>query len=177
MNKFNKKITDIIKKMEGNVLAIGIENEHFISALNNNNKVTTCNLMNLHGSNKTGKISKKGKTVNIKKIRKKFKKKRVDYIICNINDIKSFTKTFVKDSVYINKSNLYIYGDTAYDYELLVKKYQRYKTKIDVDVDSSKFILSIDNSKAKTNIFKDTIYMIIDSINNFFDLISTVLTS
>ena len=63
MNKFNKKITDIIKNMDGNVLGIGIENEHFISALDKNNKITICNLMNLNAGK--GKISsgKKNKTV------------------------------------------------------------------------------------------------------------------
>ena len=177
MNKFNKKITDIIKNMDGNVLGIGIENEHFISALDKNNKITICNLMNLNAGK--GKISsgKKNKTINIKKIRKKFKKKRVDYIICNINDIKDFTKTFVKDSVYINKNKLYIYGDTSYDYELLVKKYKRYNTNINIDVDDSKFILTIDNSLSKTNFIKDTIYLIIDTINNLINLITNVLTS
>lgn len=177
MNKFNKKITDIIKNINGNVLGIGIDNEHFISALDNNNKITICNLMNLNSSNATKSRGKKGKTVNIKKIRKKFKKKRVDYIICNINDIKNFTKTFVKDSIYINKNKLYIYGNTDYDYEILVKKYQRYKNSIDIDTSESKFILTIDNSKAKTNFIKDTMYLIIDSISNLFDLITNVLTS
>ena len=55
--------------------------------------------------------------------------KKVDFIICNIEEIKKYTKTFIKDSIYINKDMLYIYN--IKDEELkqeLIKKYKRYST-------------------------------------------------
>jgi len=103
-----------VKNMEGSLLGIGITSEKLKKAIQNNNKITICNLLeeNTKGiGKKKFSILNKPRTINIKKIKKIFKKKRVDNIICNIDTIKKFQKTFIRDSVYINKNKLYIYGN------------------------------------------------------------------
>ena len=85
-------------------------------------------------------------------------------------------KTFIRDSVYINRDVLYIYNiknDELKDD--LIKKYKRYNTKIEVIKDKDYTILKIDNKKSKTNKIKDIKYSIIDAAISIFNIISDLL--
>lgn len=171
------KIYDITKCLSGNVLGIGVD-EKITELLEQNNLVTNCNLLNSYAKTKKTKTPKKQrlKKIRIKKLRKTFKKKKVDFIICNIEEIKKYTKTFIKDSIYINKDMLYIYN--IKDEELkqeLIKKYKRYSTIVEEIKDNETTILKIDNKNSKTNIFKDTFYLIIDTSIQLFNIISDLL--
>lgn len=168
------KIYDIAKVVSGNVLGIGVD-ENISGILEQNERVLNCNLLNSFSNTKNTKEENKQrlKKIRIKKLRKVFKKKKVDFIICNIDEIKKYIKTFVKDSIYINKEILYIYNlnDEEYKKEI-IKKYKRYNTKIEEIDDST---LKIDNSNAKTNIIKDSFYIIIDTLISLFNMISDLL--
>ena len=170
------KIYDIAKVVSGNVLGIGVDGE-ISEILDGNERVTECNLLNSYLSqSKEENKKQKIKKIRVKKIRKVFKKKKVNFIICNITEIKKYLKTFVKDSIYINKEILYIYN--IEDEELkkeLIKKYKRYNTSIEEIKDKKTTILKIDNSKAKTNIFKDNFYLIVDTLVKLFNIISDLL--
>ena len=162
------KLKNIIKNLEGNVLGIGL-NENLISAIEKNNRIIECNLLN---SCAKGKFKKSffNKTIKIKKIRKIFKKKKVDYIICNYDEINNYFNTFIKDSIYINKNKLYFYGNI--DVNLLKLKYGRYNTKINL---IDKNIIEIDNSLAKNNFLKDNYYRFIDYKNHLVEIIGDIL--
>lgn len=171
------KIYDIAKCTSGNVLGIGVD-EKISEILEMNDLVINCNLLNSY----TKDIGKKGgkkqrlKKIRIKKIRKVFKKKRVDFIICNVDEIGKFLKTFIKDSVYINKDMLYLYNISNNDLkDELIKKYKRYNTVVEEISDNGKVILKIDNKNSKTNFFKDSFYFIVDSLVQFLNLISDLL--
>ncbi len=171
------KIYDITKCTSGNVLGIGVD-EKISEILEQNDLVTNCNLLNSYTKEKNKSKQKKQrlKKIRIKKLRKVFKKKKVDFIICNIDEIKKYTKTFIKDSIYINKDMLYIYN--IKDEELkqeLIKKYKRYNTIIEEIKDNNVTILKIDNKNSKTNILKDTFYLIIDTLTQLFNIISDLL--
>lgn len=169
------KIYDIAKCLSGNVLGIGVD-EKITQILGQNDRVLNCNLLN--SKVETPKSEKKGrqKKISIKRIRKIFKKKKVDYILCNIEEIKKYLKTFIRDSIYINKDILYIYN--IKDDELkeeLIKKYNRYNTKIEEINDNGSVILKIDNKESKTNKIKDIKYSIIDATISLFNIISDLL--
>lgn len=171
------KIYDIAKVVSGDVLGIGVD-ETISEILEQNERVLNCNLLNSFSNTQNSKQEKKQrlKKIRIKKIRKVFKKKKVDFIICNIDEIKKYLKTFIKDSIYINKDILYIYN--IEDEELkkeLIKKYKRYNVKIEELKDNKKTILKIDNKLSKTNIFKDTFYLIIDTTIQLLNIISDIL--
>ena len=171
------KIYDIAKVVSGDVLGIGVD-ETISEILEQNEKVLNCNLLNSFSNTQNSKQEKKQrlKKIRIKKIRKVFKKKKVDFIICNIDEIKKYLKTFIKDSIYINKDILYIYN--IEDEELkkeLIKKYKRYNVKIEELKDNKKTILKIDNKLSKTNIFKDTLYLVIDTLIQLLNMISDLL--
>ena len=171
------KIYDISKVVSGNVLGIGVD-ETISGILEQNDRVLNCNLLNSFSNTKNIKQEKKQKLkkIRIKKLRKVFKKKKIDFIICNINEIKKYLKTFIKDSVYINKDILYIYN--IEDEELkqeLIKKYKRYNVIVEEIKDKKTTILKIDNKNSKTNIFKDTFYLIVDTLAQLLSMISDIL--
>ena len=172
------KIYDIAKCVSGNVLGIGVD-ETIAQILENNELVLNCNVLNSTSKQKTPskeKTKQKLKKIRIKKIRKTFKKKKVDFIICNIEEIKKYLKTFIKDSVYINKQILYIYNIKDEEQkEELIKKYKRYNTKIEEIKEKTTIILKIDNTNSKTNILKDNLYMIIDTLIELSNFISDLL--
>lgn len=171
------KIYDITKCTSGNVLGIGVD-EKISEILEQNDLVTNCNLLNSYSKETNKKQTKKKrlKKIRIKKLRKVFKHKKVDFIICNTEEIKKYLKTFIKDSVYINKDMLYLYN--IKDEELkqeLIKKYRRYNTIVEEIKDENTTILKIDNKNSKTNIFKDTLYLIIDTLTQLLNIISDLL--
>lgn len=103
----NNTVKKYIKNMSGKVIGIGIDNKEFIESIDKNNKILECDLLNsINIKSFNGKKSKKKKYV--KKLRKKYKKKNIDYMIINANMINKYLKKVVKDSIYINKKKYII---------------------------------------------------------------------
>lgn len=174
---FNK-LEEIIKKVEGNVLTICLDDK-LINSFNNNNKI---NLYSIESNKrKIGIKSKhkmknnKGKSIKIKKLRKYLNKKSVDYLFCNMNEMFKYYKYFIKDSVYLNNNKLYIYADKEIDKDLLIKNYKRYNVEINCTEYKNGYILIIDNKNSKNNFFKDKIYFIKDTFYNAAEIIGNVL--
>jgi hypothetical protein len=170
--KKNKLLESNIKKMQGNVLAIGINDDNLLKAINKNNKILECNILsNNLNSNKKGKKNKK---FYLSKLRKKFKKKKIDYLICDYKTLEDFLKTFIKDSIYITKGYIYFCTNNP---ELIKKKYLRYNIKLEEIKCSDNTVLIIDVSKAKNNKIKELYYQIIDGITYLIDIITELLLS
>lgn len=164
-----KKINDIIKQFNGNVLGIGLD-EKILKQLNKNNKITECNLLNNVTKGKGYGFSK---TIKIKKIRKYFKKKSVDFILCNYEVMSKYLNSFVKNSIYLNDFKIYYYGDC--DVDKLIKRYSRYDTKINVYKEKEFYILEIDCSNAKNKILKEKIYSVVDLVDSAIEVIGDIL--
>lgn len=164
----NQKIVKIIKTLEGNVLGIGLSKD-MVEAIEKNDAIIECNLLNSYTEEQPGR-RKRGKTIKIKKLHKYFKKKSVDTIICDYEMIQKYMNTFVKNSVYINRKQLYFFGNI--DKEILTKRYHRYDTTISFPFEN---IAIIDNTNSKNNKFKDIGYRFIDAITAAIDFIGDVL--
>lgn len=164
-----KELNRIINQFNGNVLGIGLDSK-LIKQLNKNNKIVECNLLD-NVSKGCGYGS--SKTIKIKKIRKHFKKKSVDFILCNYEVISKYLNSFVKNSIYLNDFKIYYYGN--YDLDRLVRRYSRYNTKINVIKEKDFYILEIDCSNAKNNFLKEKFYLIIDLIDSAIELIGEIL--
>lgn len=158
----------IIKNLEGRVLGIGL-NEELVKQIEDNDKIIECNLLNSYSKGKN-KFSLFNKTIKIKKIRKVFKKKKIDYVICNYDEINQYFNTFIKDSIYISKTKIYYFGNI--DIELLKNRYGRYNTNI---VIKNKNLVEINCSNAKNNFFKDYYYRLIDFKNKLIEVIGDIL--
>lgn len=174
-------LINIIKKMDGNVFTLGIVDKDIINAVQNNKNIKDYLMLNINSTvnYENTQNCKPVKKVKISKIKKKNKKKKIDYTVCEISDCKDYFKTFINDTIYFNKKNIYYYGDTSsYELDTLIKKYRRYNVNIEVlKYPNNEFILKIDTTKAKTNRLKAFIYRMNDNFLGFIDFLSDFLTS
>lgn len=176
---FNK-LEEIIKKTQGNVLVIGLDDK-LLNKFDKNNKV---NLYSIY-SNKTTDIFSKtkkkqtnqGKTINIKKLRRYINKKSVDYIICNMEEIKDYYKYIIKDTIYLNNNMIYVYSSNEIDKEFIISKYKRYNVEMTFNEYKNGYIITIDNKNGKNNYLKDKLYIIKDTIYNMAEIIGNLLVS
>ncbi len=180
-----KKLTDIVKDMTGEVVCFGVKDEAIMNLLQRN-KNTNAFLINreprksIFTRRKKVKIDgqKKGKKMNMKKIRKTFKKKSVDYILCDFNEIYDYFKYFIYDSTVINKGKLYLYGKSKYiDANRIGKRFERFHGEVTVSITGEDFLIIVDNHNSKGNWLKAKWYIIIDSFHNLGDMISAALIS
>lgn len=175
--KVNSNIKKYIKNMAGTVIGVGIDNKEIIETIDTNNKILVCDLLNSISIGGTSKGKNKKKKKYVKKLRKKYKKKKVNYIIVNSNEINKYLKTFVRDSIYINDTEIYYYMDKSYDVENIIKRYKRYNTEIEIIKCDDGNIVKINTSKAKNKFFKDKFYFIVDTLSNAADIIGDILVS
>lgn len=169
-----KKLITIIKKMTGSLICFGIDDIKFANAIKENNNIIYCDLLN---SNYDSKDKKSGKKKYIKNMRKKYKKKKINYMIIKIEKADNYLKKLIRDSVYINNQKIYIYGnDFNYDIDLLIKKYNRYNVIIKNNKYQNGYIIEIDVTNAKNNVIKDTIYYIYDSFIHMIDKIGDIMS-
>ena len=172
-----KYLIEEIKKMQGNVISIGIDDK-LITAIKRNKKIDAFDINKSERisffQRKKRTLSSSGKRINIKKLRKYFKKNSVEYIICDYEQITKYYKHIFKDSIFLTKGKIYYYANKDVDMEYILK-YKRYGSKITVkDYDRTKLFI-IDNEKAKTNKFKNICFMISDTCTNFIDFISNII--
>lgn len=178
---FNR-LEEIIKKIEGNVLVIGLENK-LLDKFDKNNKVNLYSISSNNSSNngvfrKTKKrVTNRGKTINIKRLRKYINKKSTNYIICNMNEMFDYYKYFIKDSIYLNNNIIYIYATNDIDKDFIISKYRRYNVEIKTTDYKNGYIITIDNTKGKNNFLKDKIYFIKDTFYNIAEVIGNILIS
>lgn len=176
---FNK-LEEISKSIEGNVLTICLD-EKLMKNFINNEKI---NLYSIDSNTNTGlfanrnkRKTNKGKTINIKKLRKYINKKSVDYMFCNMNEMFKYYKYFIKDSIYLNNNKLYLYFDKTIDKELIIKNYKRYNIEIEFIEYKNGYLIIIDNRESKNNLIKDIIYFIKDTFYNIAEVIGNLLIS
>lgn len=176
---FNR-LEEIIKKIEGNVVTVCLDDK-LMNAFKNNNKINLYSIdsgiTNSIFKKKYKKKNNKGKTINIKKLKKYFKKKSVDHLFCNMNEIFKYYKYFIKDSVYLNNNKLYLYLDNNIDKDLIMTNYKRYNVKIEEIEYKNGYLIIVDNTNSKNNKIKDFIYLIKDTFYNMAEAIGNLLIS
>lgn len=169
----------LLKAVEGNVIVIGIRDQHLLEVLDASDKVDFCYTLNADTEEETKKkrwgISRE-KTISIKKFRKVFKKKRIDNIICNIEDMEKYLKIFVKDSVYIGRGKIYYFGKIRkIDQAKLSDLYKRYKITYHEEKLKDGKIVEIGLKDAKTYRIKEILYRIHDVVVSAANLVSDYL--
>ena len=161
-------INNELKKISGVVLAIGL-NDKEQKVLEKNSKIEECYLLN---SNSPSSNFTKGysKTINIRKIKRIFRKKSFDYIVGNFEELKPYLRSFIKNSIYLNKGTCYFYNIKDFDIDELKKRYVRYNSKVEI----KKNIIIVNNEKAKTNIILNLFYYVCDLIYDVVDYIGNM---
>lgn len=171
--KISKYLESEAKELSGSLLGIGIEYKNLIDSIEKNNNIKICNLLNSYSK----KTFEKGKneTIKINKLRKKFKKNKTDYTICNISTIQRFQNKFIYDSIYINKRHIYLYIEDKEIDSNFINKYRRCKAEVhEIECDNG-YVYSIDLSNVKIGIIKEKVYKIFDIFIEGSNLITEFL--
>lgn len=171
------EIIEISKKIKGNILLIGNYDNKVLKIINNNKNIFSCDVLSENSHGKANKKFSLKKNFYISDLRKKYKKKKIDYILVEENLVNKYYKTFIKDSIYITKGKIIYICNSKSDIERIQKRYKRYKTSIEIKKYKNGFIISINVEEAKTNKIKDLYYCIIDTFINIIDIISDILVS
>lgn len=175
-------LENIIKKAKGNVLAIELDNK-LLEYFDSNNKINLYSIYSNSGKiNKFGKTSKKrqtnkGKSINIKRLRRYINKKSVDYLFCNFNEMIKYYKYIVKDSIYLTNQLIYIYANNDIEKEFILNKYKRYNVVLDITDYKNGYIIKINTVNAKNSRIKDFFYFIKDTFYNLGEMIGNILVS
>lgn len=162
------EILNIIENASGNFLGIGLAEEIFKDALLKNDNIKKCDLLSKiskKGKNIQG-LKKRGNSIYIYRLRKKYHKNEFENIICNMDELKGFEKYFFKDMLFIGRKNIYlILDDRKVDDTLL--KIKRYKVLYEVRSVSKGCILCL--KKTRTPFFSSYLYFLIDTFSEYID--------
>ena len=161
-----------IKNIKGNLLLISNDEELMDVASKNKNIDESYTLSSINNKEKNkNKLKLGNKKIQINKIKRYFNKKSIDYIVVDYKLIKDFLPRFVKNSIYLNRGNLYFYNLEKENE--IVKKYQRYKS----EIKENKEYIEINNKNTKNNIIKDNYYIFKDKKDKILDKLSDLITS
>lgn len=177
-----KKIYDELNNIKGNVLCICVDDNKIMKYLNKSKEV---NLFEFSRSEKRKLFSKrkkvklnKEKKVNIKKFRKLFKKKKVDYIIIDVNNIYDYFKYMASNCIYVCSKKVYLYGKSDFvTPKSIGKKFERYNAKVKYYKDDDEYLVVANIKNTKYSRLKEFIYLIADTFINLGDMITYLLTS
>ena len=177
-----KRILNDIKQFKGNVVCVGVEDRKIKKELMKNSNI---GLYELNRPETKRIIFKKkrlktnnGKSVSIKKFRKLFKKKSIEYLIIDIDKLMDYYKYIASNSIYMCNKKIYIYGtNDTIDATDISKKFKRYKTETENIQIDNEYLTIIDWKNAKYSKIKEKVFLVIDSLHNLGDMISYFLTS
>ncbi len=173
------ELVKIIKQTKGKLITIGVSEKSVINAINKNNNIINCYELNNNKINlKKEKISKRifKRNITINNFKKKFKKKKTNLILVNINHISEYIFKFSKDSIYLTKGKVIYYGTVKEFNKLDVSSYyKRFNVDIKEETFNKNKIVTVTINNYKYNVFKEFIYTIKYYLNKFVDRVGDFL--
>ncbi|MDD3341306.1 MAG: hypothetical protein PHN72_03815 [Bacilli bacterium] len=167
------KIVKEIKQLKGFVLGIGLD-ETLEDALYANENIHKCDLISNMKSGSTSIEKGTNKTISIYKLKKKYKKNKVDYIICNVEDVEEYMKYFLRDGTYIVKNKIYLYGNlNKINIEDFSKVLKRYDFVVKIEKNKKEYLLTL--QKNQCHYSKNYFYFLVDGFLEYVEKISSFL--
>lgn len=189
-----EKLDKLYKTLEGSVLVIGFEDKGpIVRNLRDSKKITKLFTLNSNEASllkksrykkvsKTGKKEikekklEKKKVINIKKLKKEFKKETFDYILCDFETILPYFRSFVSNSILVSNKEVLVYvNDIDYNLEEIDKRYSRYGCKVNSSKSKNEYLYIIDTNDIKTPFYKRFIYWIRDISYDFFEFVANII--
>ena len=178
MDKIEKVLLDSIKKMKGNVLGFGNISEKIIQSIDKNDNILEFTLLS------DGKVSSNGtkghsqKKLPYRKIRKKFNKKHIMNIVASYDELGSYRRRFIADSLYLaeHSINLFIKNEDI-DIDIIKKRYEKYHQECEVIQCRDGVVLKIIKKKYKKNKLRDTFYLFINFLGDGINFIGDLFIS
>lgn len=168
----NNDLKLLCKQTKGRVVTFGLE-EKYIKFLEKNKDIVTLDTLNSFSKNKK-KLKGISKNIPIKKIRKYFKKKKIDTIFYQVDYMKPYLLQLPKEIICIGKKDLYLIGSKE-EIENTLPKFERYTSCSKIDEYQDKSIAHFIITNVKNNKIKELIYYIIDITLNITDVLQDFL--
>lgn len=175
--KVNSTLKKYVKNMNGSLIGIGIKDLDIIHEIDKNKKILMCDLLNSISPKSKSTDKKRHKKKYVKNLKKQYKKKNIDNMIINVEEVEKMLKTFIRDSIYINKDQIYYFSKRKTILEKIEKRYHRYTNDTEITKYEDGYILKINTANTKNKFFKDKLYYIIDTLSNGADIIADILIS
>lgn len=170
-----KELRKLVKSLSGNIICIGMDSKLVLDEIERNDNIYNCTLLDSLDVTPVDGKKKRNKSINVRKFRKKFKKKRTDTIICRMENMHDYLKYFIKDSVYMTKGQVIYYGtneEFLLDEDEFVKRYARYKkTETKIVHDKDGMMIYVTMNGAKPHRVKDKFYFVRDTMYNAIQLL------
>lgn len=178
-----QELNEIGKKLKGSVLVIGFgDDSKLVKDLKNNKNLNIVYTLTSNAKGKNKKTKKKKKKLNgernidIKKLKKEFKKQTFDYIICDFDIINPFFRSFIKNSILLAKEKVYLYVEGIdYDHEQIFYRYERYGAKVFKSGVKEEYLFEIKVNNVKVPFYKSFGYWFKDLGYDFIEFIGNVL--
>lgn len=165
MKKYEKEIEK--ENIYGRIVTIGISS-NLIKILEKNSKIVHMDILQKSEPkffSKT-KNNKKEKTIEISYLVKEYKKKKIDFLIMDFNDVSKYRKAFIYETLLFSKNIIIFNFDEKVELE-----YKRYNLEIE-----KSDILKIKNNNKKPSKIKKILYNIKDTIDNLLGYLLEFLT-
>lgn len=176
-----KNIVKLIENLKGSMIGIGLEEQALLDAIEKNDAIYECSLLDsleIPEEGKKKKRTRRKRYLAIRKMRKKFKKKKHNIMLINYPYISLYLKTVIRDTIYITNQDIYIYGiQEEEELSLLKSRYSRYDVTIDIQKRKKGYLMIIHVGDAKTHPILDRFYFIMDTITNGINLFSDFLVN
>lgn len=171
-NKLQKELYSLIKKLDGTLLAVAIEDSNIIEEILKNKKINqSYNLKN----RKKLRQEFGSEDITLNKLGKKIKIK-VNYLLCDINGINMYLWKIVKQSYKLVNNKVIFYGiSDDYDINKLVNKYKRYNGIEEIKKFDDNYLVIIDVSNIKIKFISKILYNIKDFFSDIIDAIGNGL--
>ncbi len=172
MKVIETKLINLIKDVTGDVILIGISFNSFLKAAKENKEISKLHLLkSIEFGDEENKSFFEKIDLPLNKIKKKYKKNKIDYIFIDYNHIKNYLKSFIKDSIYINNKKIYIVFDNEDDLIKVSNKYKMFNSEVTYSKEGKSYLLRIDNTNVKSNKIKDKIVELKEVLNYLLDLL------
>ncbi len=170
--KIEKILISEIKKAKGNLLGIGEFNESIIDSIENNKNIFFCDILSNMGSTGTDDSKIKNTIITVEEIKKRYKRKHINYVICNFEDIKECFHIFFKDIFKIYNDKLYLIVNKKSNIEL-DRKLNKLAIKFIKKEDKDTYLYIVDSKKI--TFLKSSIMYLENKMEFIGNIISDIL--
>lgn len=168
-----EEVLNISKTLSGNVIVVGINNNQVLDKIYKNNKVN--NLYTLNKARLLKKTSDKAIKIKANKLKRELNSD-IDYMLCDLNGINLEFKKVLYNTYNLVTNEIIYYGVyDEYDFQLLIKKYERFNASCSLKKYDDGYILKIDMHKCEVK--RLFLYKIKDALNDIVEAIGNLLVS
>lgn len=162
-------LNDVIKKLDGKLLCIGINNKNISKTIEENKQITFCHML----TNDSEDDGNDGSniTINIRDINKKYK--NIDNLIINLDSTKKYLYYFLKYLLILSTKKVIFYTKSKHLIDKVVSRANKFNYEIKIEEKNNKYILII-NTKKHYKI-KGRILFCIDLMLNEIDKVTDIL--